>query len=119
MVALLRFRRIAYQLTLSSVGRAGMPVSKPPLLPTFYLSDENGKFQAVTDSTPLIRRFERAFSQRSVIPSDPGLALIDAIVKDFADEWLTKAMFHYRWNYAEDIHKAQNVLASWWKKSNP
>ena len=115
MVALLRYRRIPYQLTISSTGMAGMPASKPPLLPTFYLPGPNGETQAVTDSTPLIRRFENEYAQRSVIPADPGLALLDALIEDFADEWLTKAMFHYRWRYAADIHKAERVLACWWQ----
>jgi hypothetical protein len=35
------------------------------------------------------------------------------LLEDFADEWLTKAMFHYRWTYAADIQKAKDVLASW------
>jgi len=90
-----------------------MPVAKPPLLPTFYLEGADGEVQAVTDSTPLIRRFEAAYEGRSVVPADPALAFIDALLEDFADEWLTKAMFHYRWTYAADIDKAGRVLAGW------
>jgi len=113
MVALLRYRRIPYRLLLSTSGVPGMPQAKPPLLPTFYLPGPDGALQAVTDSTPLIRRFEAEFAGRAVLPADPALALVDALLEDFGDEWLTKAMFHYRWTYAADIRKAGEVLACW------
>jgi len=113
MLALLRYRRIAYRLLLSGSAVPGLPQAKPPLLPTFYLPGEDDALQAVTDSTPLIRRFEAQFAGRTVLPPDAALALIDALLEDFGDEWLTKAMFHYRWHYAADIRKAGEVLACW------
>ena len=113
MLALLRYRRIAYRVLLASSGVPGLPMAKPPLLPTFYLPGRDGALQAVTDSTPLIRRFEADFAGRAVLPADPALAFIDALLEDFGDEWLTKAMFHYRWTYAADIRKAGEVLACW------
>ena len=111
MVALLRYRRIAYRLVSTSTGVPGLPMARPHLLPTFYLAGPDGTVQAVTDSTPLIRRFEAEYAGRSVIPPDPALAFIDALLEDFGDEWLTKAMFHYRWRYAADIDKAARILA--------
>jgi glutathione S-transferase len=113
MVALLRYRRIAYRLMLSAQAVPGLPQARPPLLPTFYLPGPDGALQAVTDSTPLIRRFEAQFAGRAVVPADPALALVDALLEDFGDEWLTKAMFHYRWSYPADIRKAGEVLACW------
>jgi glutathione S-transferase len=113
MVALLRYRRIAYRLVPSASGIPGLPQPKPPLLPTFYLPGDEGALQAVTDSTPLIRRFEAEFAGRNVIPPDPALAFIDALLEDFGDEWLTKAMFHYRWTREADIHNAAHILACW------
>jgi len=32
------------------------------------------------------------------------------LIEDFADEWLTKAMYHYRWAYDDDIAKAGRLL---------
>ena len=113
MVALLRYRRIPYRLIQASRGVPGLPSAKVHLLPTFYLPGADGKLEAVTDSTPLIRRFEAQFAGRHAVPTDPALALIDALIEDYADEWLTKAMFHYRWRYAEDIHKAGLILPCW------
>ncbi len=111
MLALLRYRRIPYRL-LNGVAadQAGMPKPAIELLPTFYLPDASGALQAVTDSTPLIRRFEREIAARPVQPLDPVLRFIDSLLEDYADEWLTKAMFHYRWSFAADIDKAGSVI---------
>ncbi len=114
MVALLRYRHIPYRLLIgNATDGTDLPKPKVPLLPTFYLPDATGTLQAVTDSTPLIRRFEEAFAGRSVIPEDPALAFLDALLEDYGDEWLTKAMFHYRWAYADDITKAGSILPRW------
>jgi hypothetical protein len=106
MAALLRCRRIAYRLLLSTTGAPGPPAAKPPLLPTFYLPGPNGALQAVTGSTPQIHRFEAEFAGRALVPPDPALALVDALLEDFGDEWLTKAMLHSLWTNPADIRKA-------------
>jgi glutathione S-transferase len=114
MRAVLRYRRIPYLMILqNSPDAAALPPARVPLLPTFYLPNEYGEIVPVTDSTPLIRRFERAFEGRSIIPSDPALAFIDELLEDFADEWLTKCMFHYRWYHEADATKARRVLPHW------
>ena len=43
-----------------------LPRPKVDLIPIFYLPDDEGVVQAVTDSTPLIRRFEAQVSGRHV-----------------------------------------------------
>ncbi|WP_374656836.1 glutathione S-transferase family protein [Phenylobacterium sp.] len=114
MLAVLRYRRIPYRfLPPSGPALAGLPQPKVSLLPTFYLPDENGQLHAVTDSTPIIRRLEREHDGRSLIPADLALAFLDELIEDYADEWLTKAMFHYRWSYAPDIAKAAAMLPCW------
>lgn len=115
MLAVLRYRRIPYRfLTPANPELARLPRPKVGLIPVFFLPDETtGELAAITDSTPIIRRLERDWEGRSVIPTDPGLAFIDALIEDYADEWLTKAMFHYRWAYQADIDKAGNTLPAW------
>ena len=113
MRALLRFRRIPYHFILQHSAEAErLPKARVPLLPTFYLPDGD-EIRPVTDSTPLIRRFEQAFEGRSVIPPDPALAFLDELLEDYADEWLTKCMFHYRWYHEADATKARRILPQW------
>lgn len=112
MVALLRYRRIPYRYIYRGREPADWPRAKVPLLPTFILKDADGTAQAVTDSTPLIRRFESAYAGRPVRPPSPALAFLDSLLEDYGDEWLTKAMFHYRWAYQQDIDHASGVLPS-------
>ncbi|NJN51350.1 MAG: glutathione S-transferase [Gammaproteobacteria bacterium] len=114
MLALLRYRRLPYEFILGNPpAAAGLPKPKVPLLPTFYLPNAQGRVEAVVDSTPLIRRFEADFPDRKVVSTDPVVAFIDYLIEDYADEWLTKAMFHYRWRYQADIDKAGEILPRW------
>jgi glutathione S-transferase len=114
MVALMRYRRIPYRLLVGDQDQAlGLPAPRVALLPTFYFPDETGELEAVVDSTPIIRRLEREYPGRSVIPSDPVLRFLDELLEDYGDEWLTKAMFHYRWYYQDDIDRAGQILPRW------
>lgn len=113
MLAVLRYRHIPYRLVFGNQPIPGVTPPKVNLLPTFYFPDADGQLQAVTDSTPIIRRLEGMFPTRSVNPANPALALLDALLEDYGDEWLTKAMFHYRWRYAEDIARAAAILPAW------
>jgi hypothetical protein len=114
MRALLRFRRIPHQIMqMGGTEVQDLPRARPPLAPTFYLPGEDGELTAVTDSTPLIRRFEKEWPERSVIPTDPVHAFLNDLIEDYGDEWLTKCMFHYRWYYEDDATKARNILPFW------
>jgi len=121
MLALLRYRRIQYKLLPGLRGQLRpepdrykeRPQPKVSLLPTFYVADEAGNEIAICDSTPLIRELDIEYPTRAVIPGNPLLALINSVIEDYADEWLTKAMFHYRWTYPPDIKKAGQMLPRW------
>lgn len=114
MLALMRYRHIPYSMLWGQpevlLPEMGIALPKPILLPTYIFDDENGQSQAVCDSTPIIRRLEKMYSGRSVLPSDPALAFIDYLLEDFADEWCTKYMFHYRWHPKIDADNAGTLL---------
>jgi len=113
MLAVLRFRRIPFTWIMrGSSDDVGIPEVPVALIPVLVFPAEDGRAdEAMIDSTFQIRRLEKMFPARSIIPPDPAIAFLDALLEDYADEWLTKPMFHYRWKYAADIHKASHVLA--------
>src|SRR5207247_107347 len=98
--AVLRYRRIPHVWVLHGSPEArGLPQPRIPLLPQLIFP---GADEAAIDSTPLIRRLESMYAARALIPPDPAMAFLDALLEDYADEWLTKPLFHYRWAFAPD-----------------
>ncbi|MEO0344325.1 MAG: glutathione S-transferase family protein [Pseudomonadota bacterium] len=120
MLAALRYRRLPYRFIINlpqnpdmpgnGSGRKELPKPKVALLPTVYLPDTDGSMQAITDSTPILRCLEAEVADRSIIPNDPVIAFLNYILEDYADEWLTRCMFHYRWSHDADIKKAGQIL---------
>lgn len=112
MLALLRYRRIPYRVLWGShlAPPAGYPTPKVKLLPTVYLKTETGQ-EALVDSTPIIDRLDGLYPDRSARPQDEVLHFLDLLIEDFADEWLTKAMFHYRWTFQQDAKNAGPYIA--------
>jgi len=118
--AVLRYRRIPHVWVhqFSSEARA-LPRPRVELLPQLLLPGRDGMLEAHTDSTPLIRRLEAMYEGRDVVPADPAIAFLDALLEDYADEWLTKAMFHYRWAFAPDVAQAAAILPRWARTDGP
>lgn len=81
--------------------------AKLPLIPVLVDADE----AVVQDSTPIIETLEKEFPEPSITPADPALAFVSALLEDYADEWLNKAMFHYRWSYPDDQESAARRIA--------
>ncbi len=118
--AVLRYRRIPYAwMHRGAPENQGLPAPRVELLPQLILRGRDGVPVALVDSTPLIRRLEGLYSGRSVVPPDPVVAYLDTLLEDYADEWLTKAMFHYRWAYAPDIARAAAILPRWFRTNMP
>jgi glutathione S-transferase len=80
--------------------------AKQPLMPVLVDADET----ALQDSTPIIEALEREYPDPSITPSDASLAFVSALLEDYADEWLNKAMFHYRWSYPDDQESASRRI---------
>ena len=119
MLAVLRYRRIGYRFLQNTEDSDGLPEPKVGLIPIFYFPDDSGELAAEVDSTPIIRRLEDEYPGRSIIPQDPAAAFLNYLLEDYGDEWLTKAMFHYRWYYDADIDMAGSVLPYYQGVSRP
>jgi len=81
--------------------------AKLPLVPVLVDAEDN----ALQDSTPIIEKLEQEFPEPSATPDEDGLAFVAALLEDYADEWLNKAMFHYRWSYPEDQESAARRIS--------
>jgi glutathione S-transferase len=79
--------------------------AKLPLIPCVVAPDET----AMQDSTPIIEKLEAQFPDPSIIPGDAAAAFISALIEEYADEWVNKPMFHYRWSCEAD----KKATADW------
>lgn len=71
----------------------------PVLMPVIQYTD--GRY--AIDSTPIIRQLESECDPvRSIYPRDAASKFLSLLIEDFADEWLTKCLFHYRFSNAAD-----------------
>ncbi|GBD26202.1 hypothetical protein HRbin30_01532 [bacterium HR30] len=82
--------------------------AKLPLIP-LLLTPEG---EALQDSTPILETLEERYPEPSIVPKDPSLAFLSALLEEYADEWLNKPMFHYRWYYEADAESAADRLAA-------
>ena len=81
--------------------------AKLPLIPLVITPEGEG----LQDSTPIIEHFEAKGSGPSIVPDDPALAFLSALVEEYADEWGNKWMFHYRWSYPADCWATAERIA--------
>lgn len=113
-LSVFRYKHIPYSVYWAEVAthlaKLGVEPPRPILLPTILLKNEEGEYIATTDTTPIIRRLENEYPGRNIIPKDPALSFINYLLEDFADEWITKYMFHYRWYFEEDADNAGTIL---------
>ena len=57
---------------------------------------------AVHDTTPLIEALEADSPEPSATPSDPIIGFLACVLEEYADAWLAKTVFHYRWTRKKD-----------------
>jgi glutathione S-transferase len=81
--------------------------AKLPLVPLVVTPEGEG----VQDSTPILERLEASRREPSVVPDDPALAFLSALLEEYGDEWGNKWMFHYRWRYQPDAWSTAERIA--------
>jgi glutathione S-transferase len=111
MRAVLRYRRIPHEWVVRGSRWDDVPEGPVRVIPVLAWRDETGAYTDVmVDSSPQITRLEAEYAARSLVPADPAAAFVDFVLEDFADEWVTKAMYHYRWANADDTEKSGRLL---------
>ena len=110
--AALRYRRIPYRFVIQgSKEQQALPERPLPLVPYLVFPGPDGEpTDPMSDTTPIFDRLDVEFPDRPLRPTDPALRFVDALVEDYADEWLSKCMFHYRWAFAPDTKKASAYM---------
>jgi glutathione S-transferase len=106
-----RYKRIPHEWVVRHMGNMAefQKHAKLPLIPLVVMPDGS----AMQDSTPIIEALEARFPEPSIHPPDPALAFLSALVEEYADEWVNKPMFHYRWWYEPDQDSAADRIARW------
>ncbi len=100
MRAILHYRRLPFDWTqMTPAIRAQVNHNGPPVIPILRLPEDDSLH---VDSTPLAMMLEERHSERSILPTDPAVRYLSLLIEDMADEWVTKMMFHYRWDLEVD-----------------
>ena len=110
MRGILHYRRLPFDwVQITPAVRAQIQHGGPPVIPVLELP-EDGSLHV--DSTPLALMLEDRHQQRSIIPDDPAVAFLCYLIEDMADEWVTKMMFHYRWDLEVDQQYSARQIIS-------
>lgn len=75
---------------------------------------------AVHDTTPLIEALEADSPEPSATPADPVTSFLACVLEEYADVWLAKAAYHYRWTRKKDQRlAAQRTIEDYYVTSPP
>jgi len=110
MRAILHYRRLPFDwVQITPAIRSQIKHDGPPVIPILRLPEDQSLH---VDSTPLAFMLEERHSDRSIIPNDPSMAFLSNLIEDMADEWVTKIMFHYRWDLEIDqIYSSRQIIS--------
>lgn len=107
--AYLRYKRIAYEPLPTPYGEAKMLREKVGAVQMPIVERDDGRW--MSDTTPILLEIEREQPQPSILPADPAVGFIAALIEDYGDEWLWRPAMHYRWSYRRDRRFISDLLA--------
>jgi len=118
MAVYLRWKRLPFTFRSNVNDNLGLVYDEPrfshisePIMPLMVFPDG----RSMNDSTFLIRAIEDSNPKRPVIPGvddDPCLRFVCQLLEDFADEWLLKPFYGFRWNESESQEFASQMIAN-------
>ena len=85
------------------------------LIPLVFRPD-GSSFQ---DSTPILEELERDYPEPSLHPPEPASRFVSELLEEYADEWVNKLMFQYRWGHRADQKHRSGTLARGMLEGHP
>ncbi|WFL78452.1 glutathione S-transferase N-terminal domain-containing protein [Altererythrobacter arenosus] len=107
--AYLRYKGIAYEALPTPYGEARMLIEKVGAVQMPIVERDDGRW--MSDTTPILLQVEQEHPTPSILPADPVVGFVAALVEDYGDEWLWRPAMHYRWSYRRDRRFISDHLA--------
>jgi len=107
--AYLRYKGIDYQALPTPYGEAKMLIEKVGAVQMPIVERDDGRW--MSDTTSILLQIEREQPEPSILPPDPVVRFIAALIEDYGDEWLWRPAMHYRWSYRRDRRFISDHLA--------
>ena len=104
----LNYKRIKYRWIKNPKSKELHKLAQLPFIP-LLLTDNN---EVLQDSTNIIEKIEPNYSNNSIYPEDSRLIFISSLLEEYADEWMVKHLFNYRWTYEADQNLASKRIAA-------
>ena len=100
----LRYKKIPFEWVAKGFGTGAefQELARSQALP-MLVSPRGG---IAHDSTLILSKIEKGRNKPVAMPRDPACRAIAILLEDYADEWLNKAMFQYRWGTAKSAKVA-------------
>lgn len=110
MRAIMRYRRLPFDWEQRLPQMTPDEWSVRPLVIPIVVSPDGAQR---VDSTPIALELDDMLGDgREILPPDPAMRFLTLLIEDFADEWMTKPMFWYRWARQADIDHAARWLTA-------
>jgi len=104
----LKFKKLKFKWITNPNSKELQKHAKLPIIPLLLI----GENESLQDSTKIIEKIEAAHPLQSIYPEDSRLIFIAALIEEYADEWSSKHLYHYRWSYEADRNLSSKRLAA-------